>query len=40
MRDDLRDNLAGLRSWGLRHGDLVKVTGDGPNLIDWHPGIG
>jgi len=40
MRDDWRDNSAGLRSWGLRQLDLVKVTGAGPNLIDWRPLIG
>ena len=40
MRDDGRDEPAGLRSWGLRHEDLVKVTGTGPNVIDWRPGGG
>jgi len=28
------------RSWGLRQLDLVMVTGAGPNVIDWRPGIG
>jgi len=28
-RDDARDYWAGLRSWGLRPSDLVKLTGAG-----------
>jgi hypothetical protein len=35
--DDSRDYLAGLRSWGLRPHDLVKVTGAGPYEDSWHP---
>jgi len=37
LRDDLRDYLAGLRSWGLRHRDLVKVTGAGSYVDYWRP---
>ncbi len=40
MRDDWRDNMAGLRWWGLRRFNLVKVTGAGPNVIDWRPETG
>jgi hypothetical protein len=40
LNADGRDHLVGLRSWGLRDEDLVKVTGAGPNVIAWRPGIG
>ena len=37
LRDDQRDYLAGLRSWGLRPHDLVKLNGVGPYVDYWHP---
>ncbi len=40
LRDAPRDYLTGLRSWGLRHRDLVMVNGAGPYVDDWRPAAG